>query len=173
MLRTSGQAQALEHSLRKKLSRRAFVRALRVEGGFANSLKAICQGMLNLEDIALSMEVFGSDNARGLLQVLPQLSTIQRCAIIDLKGMNANQPALANTGTRNLRDCVDGCITTHWRSLHIIYHPYKPSSMMTKLPAATVASNLVSSIAQCPTVTTIFLHSAYASRNLGHDGNRQ
>ncbi|TFL00215.1 hypothetical protein BDV98DRAFT_486901, partial [Pterulicium gracile] len=55
VLWTSCQAQALEHSLRKKLSRRAFVRALRIEGGFANSLKAICQGMLNLEDIALSM----------------------------------------------------------------------------------------------------------------------
>lgn len=73
--------------------------------------------MVNLEDIAISMVVFHPDRANDLLEALPLLSTIPRCAIIDLRGMNDHQPPLGNRATTDLRKCVPDCIKMHWKSM--------------------------------------------------------
>ncbi|TFK97630.1 hypothetical protein BDV98DRAFT_632216 [Pterulicium gracile] len=104
--------------------------ALRVEGGLAGSLKLICPGMDNLEDIAISMDLVAPDSCTGLVEALSQLTTIQRCAIIDLWAINENHPPPHTQTSRDVRKCVSECIQTHWKSLYTIYYPYRPSTTM-------------------------------------------
>ncbi|KAK7016882.1 hypothetical protein R3P38DRAFT_2541288 [Favolaschia claudopus] len=71
VLRSKAQANALEKVFRKNPEFGAFVRKLRVEGGYGSAMHTILQATPNLTHLVLSLAIWSSDTTTGLCKGLP------------------------------------------------------------------------------------------------------
>ncbi|KAJ7163226.1 hypothetical protein C8R46DRAFT_335847 [Mycena filopes] len=74
VLRSKAQAQALVLTLTSNPSLSRWIRKLRVEGGYAISMKKILTDCTNITDLFLSLAIQSPDNACGICRALPLIN---------------------------------------------------------------------------------------------------
>ncbi|KAJ7474302.1 hypothetical protein FB451DRAFT_1248541 [Mycena latifolia] len=82
ILRTTAQAEALEEVLAANKEFGLFIKKLRIEGGFGQSMHTILRCAPNITDLFLTLTVWGSDNATGLCSGLPLINP-RRVILVD------------------------------------------------------------------------------------------
>jgi hypothetical protein len=93
IIRSSAQAQALEAALKSNKDLGAFIKKLRVEGGYGPPMKAILEASPNITDLALCLAIWGTDKVSGLCQGLDSINPI-RLFIRDMNNPGNNKQNL-------------------------------------------------------------------------------
>ncbi|KAJ7644346.1 hypothetical protein FB45DRAFT_735456 [Roridomyces roridus] len=109
VLRSKGQAAALERTLKRSPDLGRFIKKLRLEGGFGNPLQQIIQAAPNVTDLFLPLSIWSDDNAEGLIQGLASMNP-NRVILLD------NPKIRFNKNSRRLQDAVKECLKS-WGSL--------------------------------------------------------
>ncbi|KAJ7042788.1 hypothetical protein C8F04DRAFT_1074805 [Mycena alexandri] len=128
ILRSKAQAQALAATLTANPALGAFIRKLRVEGGFAISMLKILQTSGNITDLFLSAEFASGDNACGLCRGLPLLDPVQVIVAKATLWGRTSQDAL------KLLHTLEKCIPA-WKKLAVFEFPDSLCEM-TDIPKA-------------------------------------
>ncbi|KAJ7356479.1 hypothetical protein DFH08DRAFT_1075669 [Mycena albidolilacea] len=86
-------AQALEAAFKSNKDLGAFIKKLRVEGGYGPPMKAILEASPNITDLALCLAIWGTDKVSGLCQGLDSINPI-RLFIRDMNNPGNNKQNL-------------------------------------------------------------------------------
>ncbi|KAJ7222593.1 hypothetical protein GGX14DRAFT_664371 [Mycena pura] len=116
VIRSKAQAVALEEVLISNPPFGAFIKKLRVEGGYGSSMKIILKASPNITDILLSLAVWSSDTVAGLCKGLDSIDPI-RVILYDAEEPRNNQQNL------RLAERVAECMQT-WKRLTVVDLPY-------------------------------------------------
>ncbi|KAJ7159491.1 hypothetical protein C8R46DRAFT_1108424 [Mycena filopes] len=124
ILRTTAQAIALEKVLEKNPQFGAFVRKLRVKGGFGNVMLSILKRTPSITDLFLSLSIWGADDVRGFCSGL-ELINPRRVILFDgvLDDFGDMKPK-KNKQTALLFDKLLAIIPK-WDHLEIFDFPYR------------------------------------------------
>ncbi|KAK7057901.1 F-box domain-containing protein [Favolaschia claudopus] len=141
VLRSKAQADSLKQTLRDNPDLGRFVKNLRVEGGFGQSMQAVLSKTPNIEHIVLSFHVTGSDSTTGLVKGLPLINP-KRLTVID-----ETEFFLKNSNVLNLVDAVEKSLKK-WKRLNQVNLPYTGF-----LPEA--KNSLYTAIWSCPTLRIV------------------
>ncbi|KAJ7500395.1 hypothetical protein B0H11DRAFT_781005 [Mycena galericulata] len=90
ILRSKAQAKALSQALAKNQGLGQFIKKLRVEGGYGQSMHTVLKFAPNITDLFLSLAIWSSDNTAGLCMGLPLINPI-RLIIRDSTSMTLNK----------------------------------------------------------------------------------
>ncbi|KAJ7917777.1 hypothetical protein B0H13DRAFT_1608047 [Mycena leptocephala] len=82
ILRTTAQVQALQTVLESNEELGLFIRKLRIEGGFGNTMHSILKSAPDITDLFFTLGIWGSDSVRGLCAGLPLVNP-QRAIVLD------------------------------------------------------------------------------------------
>lgn len=82
ILRTTGQAEALEKVLKENRVFGSFIKKLRIEGGFGPATHTILKCAPNITDIFMTLSIWGTDNTTGLCNGLPLINP-RRVILVD------------------------------------------------------------------------------------------
>jgi hypothetical protein len=77
IIRSKAQAQALEAALKSNKDLGAFIKKLRVEGGYGLPMKTILKASPNITDLFLSLAIWSSDGVSGLCQSLHLIDPVR------------------------------------------------------------------------------------------------
>ncbi|KAJ6509075.1 hypothetical protein DFH09DRAFT_1436653 [Mycena vulgaris] len=121
VLRSKGQANALEKILRSNSQFGRFIKKLRVEGGYGMAMHAILKSAPNITDIVLSLFIWSSDNTQGLCKGLPLLDPHRVIVVAPAYGK-----PLKNKHLGALTTVLFSCIRT-WKKLTVFGFPYSDS----------------------------------------------
>lgn len=105
VLRSKVQAQALERTLRARKELGAFVRKLRLEGGFGAAMHTILTCCPNITDLSLSLDLRSSDSVTGLVKSLGAVNPA-RLVIVDPRETEASNAPL-NQLVEKLTRCLE------------------------------------------------------------------
>ncbi|KAJ7156534.1 hypothetical protein C8R43DRAFT_998271 [Mycena crocata] len=150
ILRTVGQAQALERVLESNKELGLFVRKLRVEGGFGKATHTILKCSPKITDFCFSLVIWGSDDVNGLCRGLPLINP-QRVILIDNPAKtkkNKKVEALLNTLLQ---------LIPKWDNLLTFYLPYslpvclddEARSRVPRIVSALIKSNTLCTLDMC------------------------
>ncbi|KAJ6493994.1 hypothetical protein C8R47DRAFT_1117997 [Mycena vitilis] len=117
VLRSKGQARALQDALRLNSGLGRWIKKLRVEGGLATSMKLVLEYAPNITDIFLSLQIHSSDSSSGLVAGLPQINPT-RLIIYD----DQSNP-LRNKAVVQLMNTLETC-ALRWTNLSTVVLPY-------------------------------------------------
>ncbi|KAJ7653170.1 hypothetical protein DFH06DRAFT_527574 [Mycena polygramma] len=123
VLRSKGQARALQDALRLNRDLGRWIKKLRVEGGLASSMKQVLEYAPNITDIFLSLQIHSSDSSSGLVAGLPQINPT-RLIIYD----DQNNP-LRNKAVVQLMETLESC-APQWTNLNTVVLPYVSLSVL-------------------------------------------
>ncbi|KAF8151960.1 hypothetical protein K438DRAFT_1864839 [Mycena galopus ATCC 62051] len=115
VIRSKAQAQALEAALKGNKDLGAFIKKLRVEGGYGQTMKTILKASPNITDLVLSLAIWSSDGVSGLCQGLDLIDPI-RLIVHDVPKPGNNKHNL------QLVDKVAECIK-RWKRLRTVHVP--------------------------------------------------
>ncbi|KAF7292028.1 F-box domain-containing protein [Mycena indigotica] len=107
VIRSKAQAQALSAVLCHNPPLRAFIRKLRVEGGYGASMYKVLANALNLTDLFLGFDTYSTEKTDGLCKGLACVNP--RRLILDTDGYKANNP------TQRLADALVAAIPRWYR----------------------------------------------------------
>lgn len=85
VLRSKAQIQALENSIHNTPILGTFIKKLRIESGYCNSLSFIIKDSPNLTDLCLSLEIYSGDVVSGICKAFRWIKPV-RLIIYDLPG---------------------------------------------------------------------------------------
>ncbi|KAJ7605895.1 hypothetical protein FB45DRAFT_463820 [Roridomyces roridus] len=116
IIRSKGQAQALDDTLRSNLNLGKFIKKLRVEGGYAMSMHKILQTAKNLTDILLCLDIDVGDTTSGLCRGLPLISPV--------RVILAYEHHVTRTAARHLLEALVEIIPK-WKKLVVFEMPHR------------------------------------------------
>ncbi|KAJ7139220.1 hypothetical protein C8R44DRAFT_764079 [Mycena epipterygia] len=153
VLRSKGQANALEKVLRSNPDFGRFIKKLRVEGGYGMAMHTILQSAPNITDVSLSLSIWSSDGTQGLCKGLPLINP-RRVLIVDplVRKLLKNQHLAA------LTTALFRCICT-WDNLEMFGFPYANFPYYPRNFSAWTdrANNLAQALTQSQTLHTIII----------------
>ncbi|KAJ7114209.1 hypothetical protein C8R43DRAFT_1039620 [Mycena crocata] len=159
VLRSKGQADALEQVLRDNPEFGLFIRKLRVEGGYGMAMHTILESAKNITDISLCLSIWSSDNSRGLCKGLPLINP-HRVIVVD--PIVAKRP-VKNQHQAALNNALFQCIRA-WSNLRTFVFPY-PSSVpwrwsnrVMEVAQALIESRILSTVIISKTYDTLPQH---------------
>lgn len=103
VIRSKAQARALEAALKSNKDLGAFIKKLRVEGGYGSPMKTILKCSPNITDLVLSLAIWSSDSVSGVCQGLHLLDPV-RLIIHDVEEPGDNQQNLRLV--KKLVECI-------------------------------------------------------------------
>lgn len=113
ILRSTAQAQSLFAALKATRALGAFIRRLRVEGGYGMVMHKIISLAPNISHLVLNLQIWGDDNSKGLCKALPEMNPSSLVLVyLDRKRYWAKE----NANTRNLRQAIETCLP-EWSNL--------------------------------------------------------
>ncbi|KAJ7451076.1 hypothetical protein FB451DRAFT_710125 [Mycena latifolia] len=115
IIRSKAQARALETALKSNKDLGAFIKKLRVEGGFGLTMKTILQCSPNITDLFMSMAIWSSDGVAGLCQGLHLIDPL-RLVLHDAEQPGSNKQNLLLV--QKLSQCMN-----IWKKLRIVDLP--------------------------------------------------
>lgn len=110
VLRSKAQVQALERTLRARKELGAFVKKLRVEGGFGAAMHIILTCCPNITDLSLSLGLRSSDSVTGLVKSLGAINPT--CLVI----VDPRETEASNTPLNQLVEKLTRCLES-WTNL--------------------------------------------------------
>ncbi|KAJ7633707.1 hypothetical protein B0H17DRAFT_1108041 [Mycena rosella] len=116
IIRSKAQARALEMVLKTNKDLGAFIKKLRVEGGFGSMMKTILQCSPNITDLFVSLAIWSTDSVTGLCQGLPLIDPV-RLIVHDSEEPGNNKQNLRLV--QKLSECIQ-----LWKKLRIVELPY-------------------------------------------------
>ncbi|KAJ7479976.1 hypothetical protein B0H11DRAFT_2026025 [Mycena galericulata] len=116
VVRSRAQARALEAALKSNKDLGAFIKKLRVEGGYGSTMKTILKCSPNITDLVISLAIWSSDSVSGLCQGLDLIDPV-RLIIHDVEEPGNNQQNL------RLVQTLIGRIH-RWNRLRVVELPY-------------------------------------------------
>ncbi|KAJ7719316.1 hypothetical protein B0H16DRAFT_1739508 [Mycena metata] len=117
VLRSKGQARALQDALQNNRELGRFIKKLRAEGAFAGTMEAILKSAPNVTDLFLSLQIHSSDSSSGLAAGLGLINPT-RLIIYD----DQDKP-LRNKAVLQLIAALETCLP-NWSNLSTIVFPY-------------------------------------------------
>ncbi|KAJ7726776.1 hypothetical protein B0H16DRAFT_1780129 [Mycena metata] len=117
VLRSKGQARALQDALQNNRELGRFIKKLRAEGAFAGTMEAILKSAPNVTDLFLSLQIHSSDSSSGLAAGLGPINPT-RLIIYD----DQDKP-LRNKAVLQLIAALETCLP-NWSNLSTIVFPY-------------------------------------------------
>ncbi|KAJ7469293.1 hypothetical protein B0H11DRAFT_1392905 [Mycena galericulata] len=117
IIRSTAQARALQSTLQNNSDLGKFVKKLRVEGGYKNSMHQVLQKTPNITDILISLIIHSSDSTAGLVLGLPLINPT-RLIILD-----ETDVFLKNENVKKLIKALETCVPK-WANLKTIIFPY-------------------------------------------------
>ncbi|KAJ7461383.1 hypothetical protein B0H11DRAFT_121952 [Mycena galericulata] len=154
VLRSNGQASALETVLRNNPDFGSFIKKLRVEGAYGKAMHTILKSAPNITDLFLSLAVWSSDNTQGLCKGLPLINP-SRVIVME----SYHYKALKNQQLAGLTKALFACIQK-WDNLKIVGFPYGSNAMLESSEMER-ALNFAEALTQSPTVRTVVLSSPF------------
>ncbi|KAJ7447919.1 hypothetical protein B0H11DRAFT_1929421 [Mycena galericulata] len=157
VLRSNGQASALETVLRNNPDFGSFIKKLRVEGAYGKAMHTILKSAPNITDLFLSLAVWSSDNTQGLCKGLPLINP-SRVIVVE----SYHYKALKNQQLAGLTKALFACIQK-WDNLifqKIVGFPYGSNAMLESSEMER-ALNFAEALTQSPTVRTVVLSSPF------------
>ncbi|KAF7331555.1 hypothetical protein MKEN_00034700 [Mycena kentingensis (nom. inval.)] len=122
VIRSKAQAAALQTALRGNTQLGAFIKKLRVEGGFGAPMRGILQLAQNITDLFLVVSVWSSDPTTGLCTGLASINP-RRLIIRDTNETGPNKQ------NKELVKKVSECIKTRWSNLKSVHIPHPMGSL--------------------------------------------
>ncbi|KAJ7051159.1 hypothetical protein C8F01DRAFT_1176005 [Mycena amicta] len=116
VVRSKGQAAALQRALKSNPALGGFIKKLRVEGGFGAPMRTILQSAPNITDIVLFVALWSADSSVGLCDALGSLNCT-RLFIHDAHDVGPNKQNLQLA--RKIAECVRS-----WSNLKMVSLPY-------------------------------------------------
>ncbi|KAJ7651224.1 hypothetical protein FB45DRAFT_820721 [Roridomyces roridus] len=123
VLRSKAQANALAVFVQKNPEFGRFIKKLRVEGGFGQSMHAILKAAPNITDLFLSLRIWSSDNTSGLCKGLPLVNPNRVIVVDQYWGVHT----LENKQNEALRKTLISCVQS-WSNLRVFGFPYGHSN---------------------------------------------
>ncbi|KAJ7443900.1 hypothetical protein B0H11DRAFT_2090162 [Mycena galericulata] len=117
VLRSKAQANALERVLKTNPHFGAFIKKLRIEGGYGKAMHTILKTAPNITDLFLSLLVWSSDNTQGLCKGLPLINP-HRVIVVDPR---THKP-VPNKNRTALADILFSCFKK-WDNLRVFGFP--------------------------------------------------
>ncbi|KAJ7114200.1 hypothetical protein C8R43DRAFT_1078514 [Mycena crocata] len=155
VLRSKGQADALEQVLRDNPEFGLFIKKLRVEGGYGLALHTILQSAKDITDVSLSLSTWSSDNSRGLCKGLPLINP-HRVIVVD--PIVTKRP-LKNKHQLALMEALFQCIGT-WSNLSEFVLPYPSSPPLTW---STRVTEVAQALVKSKTLRTVIIPKTYTN----------
>ncbi|KAJ6585970.1 hypothetical protein B0H19DRAFT_1111061 [Mycena capillaripes] len=154
VLRSKGQAIALETVLHRHPEFGRYLKKLRVEGGYGTAMLTILKAAPNVTDLVISLSIWSSDATGGLCKGLPLINP-HRVIILD----DCNTKPLNNKNLAALRETLLSCIRT-WSNLEVFTFPYGSSANYDTVWSER-AQDLVKNLALAQNVHTIQLSRSF------------
>ncbi|KAF7331507.1 hypothetical protein MKEN_00029600 [Mycena kentingensis (nom. inval.)] len=117
VLRSKAQAAALQAALHANNDLGAFIKRLRVEGGFGAPMRTILQLSPNITDLFVVVSLWSSESTTGLCAGLTAINP-RRLIIQDTYDIDGNKQ------NRELVKVLGRCISKTWSKLKSIHLPY-------------------------------------------------
>ncbi|TDL29935.1 hypothetical protein BD410DRAFT_47069 [Rickenella mellea] len=109
VIRSKAQAQALADAVKYNPHFGAYIRKLRMEGGYGMSPYTVISKSPNIKDIFISLDVYSDDNVNGLCKALPLTNPRRLILTKHTKATNLKLTKLINE--------LMSCITSKWLCL--------------------------------------------------------
>ncbi|TDL29938.1 hypothetical protein BD410DRAFT_47053 [Rickenella mellea] len=136
IIRSKAQAQAIVDALTANPHFGAYVRKLRIEGGYGMSPFTVISKSPNITNLFITLDVYSTDNATGICKALPLVNPRR---FIFTKHTRANNPK-----SQKLLDEITRCIKYRWLSLETLeFHSDRMFSVEEHLEDALRASSSV------------------------------
>ncbi|KAJ7222592.1 hypothetical protein GGX14DRAFT_664369 [Mycena pura] len=116
VIRSRAQAEALEDTLKSNTPLGAFIKKLRIEGGYGSTMRTILKCSPNIDDFVLSLAIWSSDGVSGLCQGLEFIDPIR------LFVHDEDEPGNNKQNIR-LTEQLATCLQT-WTRLKVVDLPY-------------------------------------------------
>ncbi|KAJ7465292.1 hypothetical protein FB451DRAFT_1263206 [Mycena latifolia] len=142
VLRSKGQAHALQIALSKNPELGRFIKKLRVEGGYGASMGKIIEAAPNVTDLFLSLNIWSADNVSGLCRGLPLMNPA-RVVLHDLRYRRTH-----NKNSLLLLDTLKQCIK-QWKILNVFELPFNMGY------TTTASATIISALSEAPHLKTV------------------
>ncbi|KAJ7909477.1 hypothetical protein B0H13DRAFT_2491976 [Mycena leptocephala] len=124
ILRTTAQAEVLKGVVQSNKEFGLFIRKLRVEGGFGDSMHTILKYAPNITDLFLTLDIWGTDDTQGLCSGLPLISPHRIIAVDAIE--NSNEEKSYRSPNRPATQLLEALVELipQWDKLETFYFPY-------------------------------------------------
>ncbi|KAF7373610.1 F-box domain-containing protein [Mycena sanguinolenta] len=156
ILRTTAQAEALQAVLKTNKEFGLFIKKLRAEGGFGDTMDVILKRSPNITDLYLTLYIAGSDNVKGLCSGLPFVNP-RRVIVVDACSLEI-QPKKNKKVTELLETLVSSI--PKWDKMQIFQFPYLTDGGRDATRDLRAAA-LISALAKSPSLETLIVGMGY------------